>query len=205
MLIKMKNFIKQFKNKKYNQGFTLVELMVALTLFVFVVLAAVSSLYTVNNSAKRVAAMRAVLDNLSFAVESMSRNIRTGIDIVCEGTQNNSGDPNCRYEEWRGSNRIMLHSTLLQNSTGQGQDVEYIYEDETIYKRTNDGSGWTEQVALTAPEVIITNAVFFVDGADPGDRGQPRVVILLRGEARAGVNNVSPFSIQTMVSQRSME
>lgn len=72
------------KSSIHNQaGFTLVELMVSLSLFIIVVLALIGSLYTVNDASRRVQAMRTVMDNLNFAMEHMSRNIRTSEAIVC--------------------------------------------------------------------------------------------------------------------------
>jgi prepilin-type N-terminal cleavage/methylation domain-containing protein len=193
-----------FKNQK---GFTLIELMVSLTLFVIVVLAAVSSLYAVNNASRKVNAMRSVLDNLNFAMESMSRTIRTGSKIVCGGVQNSTGSSNCAFNDpYRSaSDTIMLDSTL-----GLTETVEYSLERNgqgmgQIVKRVNENGSWSKPVAITAPEIDVQKLSFFVDGADGGDTMQPNVTIMVQGVANAGTDNIAPFAVQTFVSQRAVE
>lgn len=192
--------------KKISQaGFTLVELMVSLSLFVIVVLAAVSSLYTVNNSARKVTAMRTVLDNLNFAMESMSRTIRTGTEVVCGGSENNFGTNNCSFSGNIGADRLMVKSTL-----GAFENVEYRYNNVNgkgrIEKCIQDASGnCVDWLALTAPEIDVKNLQFFVDGADPTDEKQPSVIIFVEGIASTTTDVTAPFSIQTYLSQRAAE
>ncbi len=197
--------VKSFSHNK-QAGFTLIELMVALTLFVVVVMAAISSLYTVNNASKKVQAMRIVLDNLNFGMESMSRTIRTGNHIVCGGTQNQSGNSNCPYADTgtEAGECLSLSSTL-------GRDVEVQYclrmgadgQRGEIQKQTKDENGtWSNWVSMTAPEIDVQKLQFYVDGANTADLRQPSVVIIAEGIASAGTENTAPFSIQTYVSQR---
>lgn len=211
---------KSFSHTKHLQsGFTLVELMVSLSLFVVVVLALVSSLYSVNNASRKVTAMKSVLDNLNFALESMSRTIRTGSSVVCggvlNGSYNPSGDPagtyNCSIAtatQTPGA-RLLVASTL-----GSDQLVEYQWAISPttgttgeIEKRVQDQNGiWGSWVALTAPEIDVQKLSFYVDGADAGDGKQPSVIMFVQGVATAaGEGNVAPFSIQTYVSQRAAE
>lgn len=189
-----------------NAGFTLIELMVALTLFTIVVMAAISSLYTVNNASKKVQAMRIVLDNLNFGMESMSRTIRTGSRIVCGGTENQSGSNNCAYTDTstEAGECLSLFSTL-------GRDIEVQYclrlgadgERGEIQKQTKDENGvWSNWVSMTAPEIDVQKLHFYVDGANPDDARQPSVMMVVEGIASAGTENTAPFSIQTYISQR---
>ena len=194
------------KKHSRQHGFTLVELMVALSLFTIVVLAAVSSLYSVNNASRKVTAMRSVLDNLNFAIESMSRTIRTGSGITCGGTSNQTGSRNCEYATGKPSGQLLLNSTL-----GEDQQVEYRWwTHETngngnIEKRIMDQFGtWSNWISLTSPEIDVEKLEFYVDGAEPADLRQPSVIIFVQGVASAG-ENISPFAIQTYISQRSAE
>ncbi len=197
---------------KYNktnreEGFTLIELMVSLGLFIVVIMAAVSSLYSVNSAARKVEAMRSVLDNLNFAIESMSRTIRTGTNVVCGGTTNGSGSNNCTFEDAFSSpgDRLSVESTL-----GIQGLVEYRW---VINTTTNTGEiqKWSDGdwVSLTAPGIDIQRLSFYVSGADneltgADDLTQPSVVMLVQGVASAG-ENTAPFAIQTLVSVRSAE
>lgn len=194
----MFNFLKEIKNKK-DEGFTLVELMVALTLFTFITLAMVSSLYAINNSYRKVVAMRGVLDNLNFAVESMSRTIRTSSDITCDGELATSGARNCLFPN-NPKSRISMKSTL-----GREYDVEYRLNTSTkqIEKRIDEGSGYGDWIAITSPEISVEKLSFFVHNSNTSDEAQPYVIMLVSGVATAYTGETTEFALHTLISQRS--
>lgn len=188
---------------KISTGFTLVELMVSLTLFTFVVLAAVTSLYSVNDASRKVSAMRGVLDNLNFAMESMSRTIRTSTTIICGGEANPPGvTHNCPFPSGPITSRISVQSTLGVQST-----VEYRLNTSThqVEKRVNEGVGYTAWIAITSTEITVQSLTFFVKGADTTDAYQPSVIIMMRGIATAVTGESTPFAIHTLISQRTNE
>ncbi len=208
------------KPLSHNQsGFTLVELMVSLSLFIIVVLALIGSLYTVNDASRRVQAMRTVMDNLNFAMESMSRNIRTSENIYC-GSQLMSSVGNCPLSQDSGPyTAISMHSTL-----GKQQLVEYRLNKPSsdanwvIEKRNTEliptPSGGEiinlpgvsgEWIAITSPEINIEKFSFYVEGAYGGDGIQPNVIIKIEGVAAIADGATVPFSIQTYLSQRTPE
>lgn len=200
------NTFKRNHTRRYNQGgFTLIELMVALTLFVIVVLAAVSSLYTVNNASRRVESMRTVLDNLNFAMESMSRTIRTGYEYTCGGIGQTI--QNCNFENSNGTDKLYLKTALgidseieyswIINADGKGQIVKRVYD--------TGSSSWSNAIAITAPEIDIQGFAFYVDGAESGDSTQPSVMIFAQGVASTEDQNSAPFAVQTYISQRATE
>ena len=202
----MKNFLKKSLftavPSTRQGGFTLVELLVALTLFIIVVLAAITSLYAVNNASRKVNAMRGVLDNLNFAMESMSRTIRTGTTIVCGGSGNPAGvTHNCPFPGSTPASSLSLHSTL-----GREQDIEYRLNTTThqLEKKIygTDGTNW---LALTAPEINVQGLYFYVNGADQADLAQPSVMILMQGVATASTGDTAPFTLQTYISQRALK
>jgi len=194
----MKKIFQKIKVNLDQEGFTLIELMVALTLFTIVVMAAVSSLYTVNNAARKVEAMRGLLDNLNFAMESMSRTIRTGQNITTptECTFSQHYDLPCE--------ELSLTSTL-----GVTTEVEYRWwfnaaNNGEIQKRFMDNGTWSNWVSLTAPEINIQKLSFYVDGNQAADGEQPEVVIMVQGVATTE-NDIAPFAIQTFISARAAE
>jgi type II secretory pathway pseudopilin PulG len=208
------------KNILHNQsGFTLVELMVSLSLFIIVVLALIGSLYTVNDASRRVQAMRTVMDNLNFAMEHMSRNIRTSEVIYC-GSQLMSSVGNCPISGNAGpGTALSMHSTL-----GKQQLVEYRLNRPSvdgpwvIEKRNTEliptPSGGQilnlpgvsgEWIAITSPEINIEKLNFYVDGAYEGDGIQPNVIIKMEGVAAIPDGTTVPFSVQTYLSQRTPE
>lgn len=205
---------KQFNllKKKYDmsvnvgqKGFTLVELMVSLMLFTIVVLAAVGSLYSVNNASRKTQAMRSVIDNLNFAMESMSRTIRTANSVVCGGySLSGSVDANCPFENQNPNSKLLVDSTL-----GADQLVEYqlgTNADGTgaIQKRVQEGGIWSNWISVTAPEINVKELDFYVSGADVADNAQPSVMMFVRGSAVTS-EETQPFVIQTYLSQRAIE
>lgn len=203
---KQLNFLKQ-KPSQAQAGFTLIELMVSLMLFTIVVLAAVGSLYTVNSASKKTQAMRSVVDNLNFAIESMSRTVRTSNTVVCGGVSNTSSldpitsaDPNCPFNSENPSSKLLVDSTL-----GADQLVEYqLSLSGAIEKRIRESGIWTNWVPITAPEINVTKLHFYVDGAKATDDIQPNTMIFIQGVATTA-EETAPFAVQTYLSQRAVE
>ena len=197
------------KKLSLQSGFTLVELLVSLALFTVIVVAAIGSLYTVNQASVRVNAMRTVLDNLNFATESMSRNIRTGQHIVCGGVANENGiTHNCQLAD-----QNSIHNAISLDSTIDGEAIQYVFGNNLITGIGEidkciliNGQITTDScIAITAPEVNIQRMEFYVDGADSTDGKQPSVMMLIQGQAVAGADNTQPFALQTLISQRAAE
>lgn len=196
--------------KTTQAGFTLIELMVSLSLFVVVVLAVVGSLYSVNQSARKAASMRAVLDNINFASDVIARTIRTGSNIICAPYSavdlvtpgSASNNHNCPMADQSPSNDI-----IVKNTFGVDNYVEFAQRGTSLQKRTKASlaDAWGDWVTMTGPEVSVTNVFFYVDGANVDDGLQPSVIIFIRGTVTAIDGEVVPFAIQTMASQRATE
>jgi prepilin-type N-terminal cleavage/methylation domain-containing protein len=195
-----------FKWHKKNQqaGFTLIELMVSLMIFVIVVLAAVGSLYSVNSASRKVQSMRSVLDNLSFAIESISRTVRTSNSVVCGGSLNSSGNPNCPFASQVVNSMLLVDSTVGVHELVEYRLGSYSNGNGAIQKRAQESGIWTNWISLTSPEINIQNLSFYVDGASSLDGGQARVQVFVRGVATAG-GTTSPFAVQTYISERASE
>ncbi|MEI6296366.1 MAG: type II secretion system protein [bacterium] len=71
------------KNKKINTGFTLIEMMVSISIFSIVMVVVIGALLLLSDANKKAQAVRAVVDNLNFAIEDITRNLRTGKDYSC--------------------------------------------------------------------------------------------------------------------------
>ncbi len=195
----MFELFQKIKEKK-DSGFTLVELLVALTLFTFITLATVASLYSVNNAYRKVVAIRGVLDNLNFAIESMSRTIRTSKDIICDGELAPvGGTRNCTFPN-NPKSRISMSSTL-----GKEYDVEYRLNtaNKQIEKRIDDGGGYGDWLAITSPEISVESLSFYVHNSDSHQNAQPYVIMVLSGVATAYTGETTTFALHTLISQRS--
>jgi len=66
-------------NRKFHspQGFTLVEVMVSVSIFVLITTIGIGALMNINNAYKQSRSQRIAIDSLNFVLDSMSRQIRT--------------------------------------------------------------------------------------------------------------------------------
>lgn len=177
-------------------------MMIAITLFLVIVIYGMQSLLNANLVHKKTQDMRSILDSLTFTLDDMSKNIRTGSNYHCIEDDidfNNLDQPkSCE----NGSGISFTPADFSESSTWV-----YLIFDGHIYKTTQPSTSFdiTEYIQLTPEEVIIENASgFSVLGAESpidGDNQQPLVIMRLIGTINR--NNIStPFSIETAVSQR---
>jgi prepilin-type N-terminal cleavage/methylation domain-containing protein len=191
----------KINNQQENKGFTLIELMVATSIFVVVMLASMSSLFVLLDSGKSSRALRFAMDNVNFAMESMTRSIRMGTNYYC-GLAGQSVD----LEDLSENN---YNDCLSGEDSGtliafKPQDTVAIYKvayqllDEAIVMTTDGGVNW---VPITSDSVKIERLRYFVKGSAPNDNTQASVYIIIKGTVM--VKDVpTSFSLQTLASQR---
>ncbi len=196
------NLFSQEKNKTQNQsisckkGFTLIEVMVAVSIFAIITTVGIGSLLSVNSAYKTSRAQRTAIDSVNFVLDSMAREIRTGRAYACEFAPGPSAD--C-YTLGAGSS---VFSFIDQD----GASVTYSLNANKVYRTITTVAG-QESDFLTNSEVInITSLVFHMKGAMNGgqDSVQPMVVISLHGEAQYA-GKVIPIDLQTSVTQRLLD
>jgi len=195
-------FIKSYstclkRSPEYSKGFTLIELMVATSLFVVIMLSALGSLFMLLDESKNSRALRFAMDNVNFAMESMTRSIRMGTDYYClsSGVVSLSitGSKDCHAINGGGS--LLIFSP--QGSSGSR--VGYQLENNSIERYDSQN---TSGVSITSPDVKIESLKFFVDGADGTiPNTQPSVYLIMKGTVMVKGKPTS-FSIQTLASQR---
>lgn len=180
-------------------GYSIIELMVAIAVFLVVSSVTVGSFVKMVDANYRVQSLRSTLDNLSIVIEDMSRSIREGVKYHCDYTNTTpllteardcaAGETSFAYEAIDGDTYIYK----LVSVAGNG----------AIQRSLDGGASWA---TTTSPHVNITNFTFFVEAepAFPFD-DQPRVVIVISGESGKQIKRRSSFSIQTTVTQRSPE
>jgi prepilin-type N-terminal cleavage/methylation domain-containing protein len=74
-----------------NRGFTLVEMIVSLAIFAVVAVIAIGALLKVIDANKKAQSITSSVTNLNFALESMSREFRTGKYFTCGNADNPTG------------------------------------------------------------------------------------------------------------------
>lgn len=191
---------KYFKKNKFTDGFTIIETMIAISIFLIVVVLGIGALLNAHLVNKKSQDMRSIMDSLSFSMEDMSRNIRTGYNYHClkkwEDPFSSSLDISLSCVNGYG---IAFESSEGNPDLNTDQWVYYISGGK-LYRSTNSGNGL---VQMTPDEVILNNSTynFSVIGAESTDIQQPLVIIRLVGTITSG-GNTTPFSLQTAVSQR---
>lgn len=184
------------ENNKKNRGYTIIETMIAISLFLVVMMLGMGSLLGSSLIHKKSQDMRSIMDNLSFVMEDISRNLRTGYNYHCIDDDNLiSTSPHSCVNGGAGIS--------FKNTFGN-QLVYAVFPDGSIRKSIEGGADGTF-INLTPPEITIdASSSFSVFGAlpQPADAEQPFVIIRLSGSINSGNNIITPFYLQTSVAER---
>jgi len=216
------------KKASLSSGFTIIEMMISLTIFIVVMTIGMAAVLNVNATHKKSQQMRALIDNLNFIMEDMARNIRLGNSYHCNGTPSilvpilsSSTTVADAIDCPVSSNNFQELALEAVNGISRNADNTPHPEDQIIYKIEDTGSGKfgifkynsavnvQDFVQLTPDGIEIDPLVsgFNVAGADNAGSGlglQPTVTIRLAGKMRYK-NIETPFNIQTTVAQRGID
>ncbi|MEK7610325.1 MAG: prepilin-type N-terminal cleavage/methylation domain-containing protein [Patescibacteria group bacterium] len=197
------------------RGFTLIEIMVAVTIFSMVALVATGAVLTANRVNRRVQAIKLVTDNLHFVLENMAYNIKYFETRHCINQASGSinigtaSNKNCGF----GDDSNGGEGLLLKDSSGQyalyafrptsGEIPGSIkFADETSGGSINLNT-LTNQITL--PSVEVTDLRFYVDGNQDHpdlpttEPAAPRVSVVLSARVVDPRNPVE-FTLQTTIS-----
>mgnify|MGYP001589208075 CR=1 FL=1 len=182
------------KNRlKINRAFTLVELIIAVSLFVIVAFISIGAILSVFDANKRAQATKTVVDNLNLSIENMARTVRFGNDYHC-------GDEDDLEEPQNCSNGDTLLAVQFDGNT-----IVYRLCDTAI-KRAVDEEDCDDMQAITSPDTVIQYLKFYVSGSTPGpDTNQPYVIAVIKGYVGSKPTTQSIFSIETLMSQRTLD
>ncbi|MDR3519622.1 MAG: prepilin-type N-terminal cleavage/methylation domain-containing protein [Candidatus Pacebacteria bacterium] len=223
------NFTPPWRGKQKNKGYTLIETLIAVALFIVVVTIGMGALLNANALYNKSKDMRSIMDNLSFTIEDMSRNLRTGYNYQCFDSSHptvslsttSAGYPRSCPSGWAlafepangnpNSYGCSASNFALGLCPAIADQWAYLIHNGMISKSTDGGQTF---VQLTPAEVTIDTSAssFSVLGAESpssGDYQQPFVIIHLVGTITYAPNKnnpiVTPFSLQTSVSQRATD
>lgn len=183
-MIKQKNI--------FNKGFTLIEIMVSLSVFIIVMTTSMGAILSILDANRKSETKKTAMDNLNFALESVSRTIRFGTNFYC-GTITTNPPP---------ANDCPSGSSSFTLRTAEGLLVTYSLSNGRIMKAVNNGTA----NPVTSPEISITRMNFYVFGSTVWPNlAQPRVLMSISGVVGTKANTSSTFNLQTMVSQRKLD
>jgi len=188
----------KYSTKKSEQkgGYTIMETMIAVSLFTVIMTVGMGALLNTNALQRKSQDLRSGLDNLSFILEDMSRNIRTGYNYRCSATVSET-PLSCA------SGTTMFFEEAIAGAAGITSDQwGYRINSSNIEKTVDGGTNW---IALNPSEMVISAAsAISILGSETlasGNRQQPLVTIRLMGTITYK-NVITPFSVQTAISQR---
>lgn len=84
------NFFKKNYIRSNERGFTLLEMIVSLAIFTIVAVIAVSALLKILDANRKSLTLKTAINNINFALESMSREMRVGKTYACDVSKNGS-------------------------------------------------------------------------------------------------------------------
>lgn len=155
--------------------------MISVSIFVIVVTIGIGSLMTIVSANKKLQIQRQTIDSMSFALELMSRKIRT----ASMGT---------------GGNFITTTKTSLSFTDQEGVPITYALNGTNLV--SIDGSG--NSTSLTPANVQIDNLQFDTVGLKPIGDGKAFIRIHLLGTI-VYKDTATPFSLETAISPRLIE
>jgi prepilin-type N-terminal cleavage/methylation domain-containing protein len=211
-------------------GFSLIEMIVSLGLFSVVITISVGALLMLIATNEQLQSEQTVMTNLSFALDSMTREIRTGTNYYCDS--NTSASNPVSGNIFRHGNS--LDGTLVNSTndcpnglTAAGHKVQglafieggdsvtgssyyrilYFYDKTDGKIKRRIGNAFPQSIVSSG--IYITNAEFFVTGSksldsDSSQQDQATVTIFI--EARESDDPTGkPYRIQTTIVQRALD
>ncbi len=173
--------------KRPLRAFTLVEMIISIALFSFVMTIAAAAYLNLINLDRQTRANNDLDTNLSFVADTMTRLIRTGYTYQCGVGTNCPTTPG--------------NSFSFVTSETPPRTITYSLSGTSIQECVG-GSGCT---IITDPRIIISSLNFYVTGVGNGDNLQPQVVIVIHGKVRADPSHITEFTLQTSATQRVIE
>jgi prepilin-type N-terminal cleavage/methylation domain-containing protein len=186
--INMFNFFKRQKDEKVRilpadrQGFTLIELVVAMGVFSLISVALVGLFVSSLRGEKKALNVQLVQDNARIVMETMVRELRDGSDVVFNSNQNVS------FKDKSGMS-ITYYVDACSSSNVTNNCI----------KRMASGSA----INLGSENVNVTNLQFY-GVSSSASLNQPRVTILFTMESGVAPYKAS-INLQTTVSLRNMK
>jgi len=145
------------------------------------------------------------MTNLSFALDSMTRDIRTGSDYYCHNSSSLPTSGNASFDCSDGRNAFSFNEGSGSLTSGcSGERIAYrlnVGAGGVIERRLCNGS-WNR---ATSDEVRITTLDFVVSGTARGDAYNPLVTIYIEGTVNGIRSTGADFEIQTTVAQQLLD
>ena len=167
-------------SKKFsdNKGLTLIELLIAIGIFSIVAVIFLSTFVTFLKSARQISSSQQVAENVRYAADIMTREIRTGSSY----------------------NIISVSEIAFTNF--KNESVDYKLENDIIRRSSDGGISFFD---LTAPSISVNDLKIIGGGLDSSDNLQSKITIIINASAKDADQSSSPVILQSSVSARNFE
>jgi prepilin-type N-terminal cleavage/methylation domain-containing protein len=193
------------------KGFTLIELLVSVAIFSIVMVMALGALLALSIADRRAETLKSGIDNLTFALDSMSRSIRTGQNYDC-GTVGSVAPANCagggNYLAFLSSNGVETYYIFdaAQDGTSKCGQTTLPYGCIERSLSYDGGATWSTPIPITSPDIVVQNvgSLFHVTGALAGssDTIQPKATITVNATVQITATQTTAVHMQTSATQR---
>lgn len=215
----MRNLFSKIKIKNLKEGFLLLELIISLGIFISVMALGMGAVLAMYGNNKKAQSLKVIMNNLNFSLDTMGREIAVaGKKDEIGGVPNEEGSSLwCDVVVPSGNLDIPRDcsngGTYLTFCNFEGDRITYRFNDvessiERVFTKQvppdecpdfpNLNPNWQR---VTSPEVLVQDMKFIVTGTNDPNK-QPRVLVLVEGEAGLQDQTKSEFKIQTTLSQR---
>ncbi len=197
------------------KGFSLIELMVSLTIFSIVMTVSISTLLVIIDANAKSQALYNTMTDLSFALDTMTRNIRMGSMYHCAAPDSNSikdylkgGTGDIINNDCVNGNTAIAFTHNVNGRYGyrlsEGhieQTVNNSSSDPTWVNITSDGNAGL-YVDIKKFEIVVENSGSVLTDSDTD---QPQISIIIAGEITNGLDTPTAFRLQSNVTPRILD
>jgi prepilin-type N-terminal cleavage/methylation domain-containing protein len=202
------------------RGFTLIELIVSMAIFITVITIATGALFSAQVVNTRLEQTQTVLDGVNLATEVIVRDMRYGSDFYCD-TAIPQPVPSvrkpCAYPTG-GTVLLFKPTNILSGSTDHTLDrVAYYLSNGVLFKNEYPSGGVVRTSQITSSDVKIQTLSFYATGINSttgsrdyvgaSDYNQPLITMVISGVTIPRKVRDLPvtFSVQTSGSSRSLD
>lgn len=212
---------KQTTNKQ--KGFTLIEMIVSLAIFAVVVTTAVGALLAIVSTNRQLQGEQSIMTNLTFALDSMTREMRTGFSYYCDSE---SSDIGIFSDSGTAHGSLGTYSSVQDCGSGSVDDFRGVSFVEGGHSITGSGAerilyffdkanndlrrkvGDDKSQSIVSSELKIIEAQFIVTGSDQlsdtNDVKQPTITVKLAAQDKNDTSG-KIYQVQTTVTQRVLD
>ena len=186
-------------NNKLNNGFTLIEVIIAFTIFSAVIMVCTELIIRTQDARMKSNEVQNIVDSVRFSVESMTKHMRTGKNFALASCPPAAGNQN-----------------QINFTDQNGENWSYAFYNDGIYRvRGAAPSTWRsctrtalpnaanpDSSPITPPEIIAVLFQITLAGGSFND-GQPRLTISLQARsANPTSRGYTTMNLETTVVQR---